>query len=41
MSFFDFVTIHKLTRREREVLAWHLAMLRARKTYLLLAGVSP
>ena len=32
MTFDEFLSEHKLTKRERELLVWHLATLRARKT---------
>lgn len=38
MTFSDFCKRHNVTRQEREALAWHLAMMRARQLYGLLCG---
>ena len=38
ISFAKFCEREKVTRQEREALAWQLAMMRARKLYGLLCG---
>jgi hypothetical protein len=37
-SFAQFCADNKVTRQEKEALAWQLAMMRARRLYALLCG---
>lgn len=39
MLFARFCRVHGVTRAERDELAWHLAMIRARSLYKLLRGI--
>lgn len=38
MTFWEFCKAHSVTPKEREALAWQLAMIRARYLYGLLCG---